>query len=144
MITNLLEAFYNIVHTDNMELVDVYKGINRAHNMGAALEVFIKDAFCGTIGQKDKNNVLKQYSEKLSYLGNANNPPDFIIKNSDAVEVKKINGISNTIQLNSSPPKNKLYANNKRITKACLTCEDDIGGWQKKILYMPLVLLKII
>ena len=53
--------------------------------------------------------ALEKYSEVFSYLGNTSNPPDMIIKDGDAIEVKKIEGF-NTLMLNSSYPKQKLYS----------------------------------
>lgn len=56
-----------------------------------------------------------------------------ILRNSDAVEVKKIENLSSDLALNSSYPKNKLYANSYMITKACRECE----AWEiKDILYI--------
>ena len=34
--------------------------------------------------------ALEKYSEVFSYLGNTSNPPDMIIKDGDAIEVKKL------------------------------------------------------
>lgn len=59
----------------------------------------------------------------FSYLGNQNNPPDVILKGGDAIEIKKIQSKSSAIALNSSYPKNKLYSNDPRITKACKNSE---------------------
>ena len=74
----------------------------------------------------------KQYSEVFSFLGSQNNPPDFIIKNGDAVEVKKIESKGASLALNSSYPKAKLFADSTMITTACRICEQ----WDEKdILY---------
>ena len=49
------------------------------------------------------------------------------------MEVKKIEGTGiNGIALNSSFPKDYLYANDVRIKKECATCENEYGGWEKK------------
>ena len=75
------------------------------------------------------------YSKNFSYLGNKNNPPDFIIKNGDAIEIKKIENYSTAIALNSSYPKNKLYQDDPRITINCKNCE--LVNWlEKDIIYV--------
>ena len=107
-------------------------GSNRANNMGTALEVFIKDAFANTLCERDDNVKSQAYNQVFSYLGNQNNPPDVILRNSDAIEVKKIESESSGLALNSSYPKDKLYNTDTRITESCRTCESWI---QKDILY---------
>lgn len=130
MKTNLLVALINIVENPIVDLVSHYKGSNRANNMGDALENYVKDAFCHSVNST--NDVI--HSQYFSYLGNQNNPPDAIIKNGDAIEVKKIESLNSAIALNSSYPKNKLYRNDSRITEACRNCEDD--NWtEKDIIY---------
>jgi hypothetical protein len=129
IMTNTLKAIINIVENPITDLVSFYKGSNRANNMGEALETYIKDIFCdcvnSSVSEKDK-----LYSQNFSYLGNTNNPPDIIIKNGDAIEVKKIESLSSAIALNSSYPKNKLYSNDSRITDSCKNCEENT--WVKK------------
>ena len=113
-------------------MVDYYSGRNRINNSGKALEVLIQDAFAGTINENDENRRLKRLEEIFAYQGNQNNPPDLILKNSDAIEVKKLQSKNSAIALNSSYPKAKLYANSPMITKACKNCED----WEvKEIIY---------
>ena len=128
--SNILKAMNNMTIYGSNELLRFYVGNNRANNIGDALEVFVKDVFCNTFNFSSEK-ALKKYSEIFSYLGNASNPPDIIIRGGDAIEVKKIEGFS-TLALNSSYPKQKLYNNSTMITKACKHCEDDIGGWTEK------------
>lgn len=135
MKTNVLVALKNLIQLDNNELIEIYKGTirNRANSMGDALEYYIKDLFCSSIHIKDFAQKDVEYSKYLSYLGNPKNPPDFIIKKSVAVEVKKIEGFTfGKIALNSSNPKDYLYSNSTLITEACRKCEDEFGGWTKK------------
>lgn len=135
MSTNVLVALKNIMKLQNNELIEIYKGTvrNRANNMGDALEYYIKDLFCSSINIKDFAKKDLEYSKYLSFLGGSKNPPDFIIKKSSAVEVKKIEGLSfGKIALNSSYPKDALHSNSTLITKACRECEDEFGGWIKK------------
>jgi hypothetical protein len=130
MKTNLLVALINVIENPVLDLVSHYKGSNRANNMGDALENYVKDLFCYSVNSTD-DIVHSQY---FSYLGNQNNPPDAIIKNSDAIEVKKIESLNSAIALNSSYPKNKLYRNDSRITEVCRNCEEN--DWtEKDIIY---------
>lgn len=128
--TNLLTALANIIENPITDLVSHYKGSNRANSMGDALENYVKDAFCNSL--HEKNDLV--HSDFFSYLGNQNNPPDMIIRNGDAIEVKKIEGLTSALALNSSYPKNKLYRNDSRITDSCRNC--DLEPWeQKDIIY---------
>lgn len=135
MSTNVLVALKNILDKPTNELLEIYDGAvhNRANNMGDALEYYIKDLFCSSVNINDFSKKDKIYSKYLSYLGNSNNPPDFIIKQSSAVEVKKIEKLSfGDIALNSSHPKDYLYSDSTLINSACKSCEDAYGGWDKK------------
>lgn len=134
MKTNLLKALNNIPTSQITDINKLYKskGKNRANSTGDNLESYIKDLFCDSFGLPEDKKVLK-YSQFFSYLGNQNNPPDMIIKNGDALEVKKIEGIRSQIALNSSYPKDTLYANSPMITEECKKCEE----WkQKDIIYI--------
>ena len=84
---------------------------NRVNQMGAALEDYVKNAFADCIG-KDQRTINSQRNSTFSYLGNNTNPPDAMLKGSDAIEIKKVESAKNTLQLNSSCPKNKLYSLN--------------------------------
>ena len=134
MAANILKAIMNLDKIRNNHINDMYLSKTSIHNIGAGLEYYMKDLFCGTYEIEDVNEKEKQYSYYLSYLGNKNNPPDFIIENSDAIEVKKIGSQGSRIALNSSYPKHKLYREDPRITNACRTCESE--EWeQKDIIY---------
>jgi len=132
MITNTLVAIQNIVEAPVVKLRAFYAEHNRANSMGEALENYIKDVFAGTLNETNEQNRLTRLGEIFSYQGNQNNPPDMIIRNSDAIEVKKIESPTSALALNSSYPKAKIFANSSMITSACRECED----WQEKdILY---------
>ena len=87
--TNLLIALKNVVQNPNNDLVAQYRSLNRMNSMGEALEFYIKDIFSSAFSEKDISKKEQKYSKEFSYLGNQNNPPDIIIKNGDAIEVKK-------------------------------------------------------
>ena len=126
--SNIIKAFINITNNPIVELVDYYSGKNRVNNAGKALEIYIQDAFAGTINETDELKRLEKLEQIYSYQGNQNNPPDLMLKNSDAIEVKKLQSKNSAIALNSSYPKAKLYANSPMITKACRECEK----WETK------------
>jgi len=130
MKTNLLIALTNIVENPIVDLVSHYKGSNRANSICDALENYVKDVFCHSVNSTDDIT----HSQYFSYLGNQNNPPDAIIQNGDAIEVKKIESLHSAIALNSSYPKDKLYRKDSRITESCRNCED--SDWiEKDIIY---------
>ena len=126
--SNILKAIINIVQNPIIDLVDYYQGRNRINNSGKALENYIQDIFAGTLNEADENIRLQRLEEIFSYQGNQNNPPDLILRNSDAIEVKKLQSKNSAIALNSSYPKAKLYASSPMITNACRTCEE----WEEK------------
>jgi len=130
METNILKALNNMPKIKSFKLTELYSGQNRINNAGSALEYFVRDIFCSSIDVVGIDNKDKKHSEYLSYLGNQNNPPDFIVKNGDAVEVKKIGGLTGSIALNSSYPKSKLHSDDVRILQSCREC--DGGNWLKK------------
>ena len=128
MEVNILKAITNLVNNPIYKLQEFYKNHNRVNNMGEALEEYIKDIFAGTINETDENKRVSKISQTFSYLGNQNNPPDMIIRNGDAIEVKKIESTSSALALNSSYPKAKLFSNSSMITIACKECEN----WNEK------------
>ncbi|MBD3808661.1 MAG: NgoPII family restriction endonuclease [Epsilonproteobacteria bacterium] len=122
---NILRAFINTINSYQSNVSTLTSGNNRANNMGAGLEEFIKDIFAGTINETNEQNRLTTFSQTYSYSGNKNNPPDLILKNSDAIEVKKLQSQNSAIALNSSYPKAKLFSNSSMITTACKNCEEN-------------------
>ena len=65
------------------------------------MENLVKDSLCNNFNLEADKRITIQ-SEYFSYLGNQNNPPDLIIRNGDAFEVKKIETNEGSIVLNSS------------------------------------------
>lgn len=87
--TNILQAVRVIVNKQIPDVASFYRSKNRINAEGDALEAFIKDIFANTVGETNENYKHEIYSNLFSYFGNANNPPDLIIKGGDAIEVKK-------------------------------------------------------
>ena len=131
--TNLLIALKNLADNPIADIATHYKSNNRANNMGDALEYYIKDIFCGCINETDESIRKQLYNDNFSFPGAKNNPPDAIIRNGDAIEIKKIESLKSEIALNSSYPKAKLYSNSPMITQECKDCEN----WDvKDIIYV--------
>ena len=119
---NIIDAIYNLVQNPVVELVSHYQGRNRANNAGDALEEYIKDLFAGSFGLSEAARLEKQ-SQAFSYLGNNSNPPDAMLRNGDAIEIKKIETNGSALALNSSYPKQKLYSSSTMISTACRNAE---------------------
>ena len=124
---NIINAIINLVNNPVTQLVNYYEARNRANNMGDALEEYVKDLFANSfdLSEIERNRRL---SEVFSYLGNNSNPPDAMLKNGDAIEVKKIESPNSALALNSSYPKHKLYRNSNMISNACRDAEQ----WTEK------------
>ncbi len=130
--TNILEAIINIANNPILEIRNHYLGRNRANNVGEALETFVKDAFANLIVATDEQERMKRYNEVFSWLGNQNHPPDIMIRNGDAIEVKKTQSANSDIALNSSYPKASIQSNSSMIIEECRNCEE----WtQKDLIY---------
>ena len=133
MVNNILSAISNIVSFGAYNLKSYASTyLIRINAVGEQLEFYIKDSIADSLKlPQDKKEAI--YAEVFSYLGNQNNPPDMIIKNSDAFEIKKIEAPKSSLALNSSPPKNKLLSSDIRITNACRNCEPN--KWAEKDLF---------
>ena len=77
MKTNVLKALLNLRELKSFSLPSFYTSSNRINSVGDALEYFVKDIFCDSLGIENIADKEKEYAKYLSYLGNANNPPDF-------------------------------------------------------------------
>ena len=129
---NIISAIINIINDNRRVVGDSINNHNRLHAMGEPLEDYIKDAFSGAFDLKGEAKDLK-YEKVFSYGGGKNNPPDAILLDGDAIEVKKVESIG-SIPLNSSYPKSHLYKNDSRITQSCRDIEG--GNWNvKDIIY---------
>ena len=135
---NILEAIKVIFDNSIPDIVSYYQGKNRINSVGDALECFVKDIFSDALNENDLNIKNQTYSEAFSYIGNQNNPPDIILKNGDAIEVKKIESLKASIALNSSYPKSKLYSDEPMLTSSCRNCED----WQEKDIIYAIGIIK--
>lgn len=126
--TNILEAIVNIANNPVVAIRNHYTGRNRANNVGEALEMFVKDAFANTIQEQDEQVKNTRFNQVFSWLGNQNHPPDIMIREGDAIEVKKTQSANSDLALNSSYPKSNIQSNSNMITQECRTCEN----WTEK------------
>lgn len=124
---NVIDAIINLVNNPIVEIKTFYNERNRANSAGDSLEEYVKDLFVNSfyLGEEER---LEKISQSFSYLGNNSNPPDMMLRNGDAIEVKKMENITSEIQLNSSYPKSKLYSSSNMISKDCKMAED----WNEK------------
>ncbi len=122
--SNIIKAFINIINNYEVNIQNITGGNNRANSMGEGLESYIKDIFANTTNETNEQKKLEILEKVYSFQGNKNNSPDLMLKNSDAIEIKKLESRNSAIALNSSYPKAKLYTNSPMITKACKACED--------------------
>lgn len=100
--------------------------------MGESLEMYVKNLFANTtnLNKRKKESIWKK---TYSWEGSQNNPPDLILRNGDAIEVKKIQSPKANLALNSSYPKDFLRRNDRKISAGCKRCED----WElKDIIYI--------
>lgn len=128
MSKNIVDAIIAIIEHDEVRLSNSNNNRNRLHAMGEPLEDYVKDAFAGTFNM-DVSTKLRIQSRVFSYGGSKNHPPDAVLRNGDAIEVKKVESIGE-IPLNSSYPKSKLHSDDIRITQECR--EIDGGHWDEK------------
>lgn len=128
-----LEAFVRA--STSFELADARNASgNRVTAMGDALEDYVKDAYADTfdpaLSEQDRR---RRFEATFSWLGNSSNPPDLLLRGGDAVEVKKLSPASRTIQLNSSNPKDRLWADDPRVASGAVAAEDwvarDMAYW---------------
>ena len=120
---NLIDAVKILVTQNRTALPNSHSGRNRINAAGYSLEEYVKNLFTDGFDLTPAEQ-LERWSETFSYLGNDANPPDMMLKNGDAVEVKKIESQDAALALNSSYPKQILCSDNPMISNACRTAEN--------------------
>lgn len=134
MCPNVLTAIRSIVEFKNNDLKDYSATYhNRINQVGQQLEYYVKDAICDLFKSVKNQDELAYSRGVFSYSGTQNNPPDIIIANGDAFEIKKIENLKSTLALNNSPPKDQLHSDDPRITKECRKA--DGGNWKSKEMF---------
>jgi hypothetical protein len=100
---------------------------------GELFETYCKD-WLALLPPGDIQNRQSAYEKEFAYQGNPNNPPDVMYRGGDAgdaFEFKKSENPASAIPLNSSYPKDRLFATNRNINNRCRECED----WSSRTLY---------
>ena len=129
---NIIDAITTLIKRNCFDLTDLIAGNNRANSRGDALEIYVKNLFADTFNCSATDR-LEKWNETFSWLGNSSNPPDFMFKGGDAVEVKKIEAPDTALALNSSYPKHTLKSSSPLISNACREAE----AWEEKeIIYV--------
>ena len=128
--SNLLQAIVNIAARDQFLLSHKAQTRNRINRVGESLEVYVQQAFANVFDSQTAIEFTQQTQDIFSYVSNNSSPPDLILRDGDAVEVKKLESINGTISLNSSYPKSHLHADSSLLTQACKNCETK--RWQIK------------
>lgn len=127
MSNNLINALINLIQNPITDLQTSYIGRNRANSMGDALERYVQDLFINGFNMCETER-LQAINEHFSYMGNASNPPDAMLRGGDALEVKKIETRNSDLAFNSSYPKAKLHISHPMLTAGCRTAET----WEQK------------
>ena len=127
MSSNVLSLILNLKNNSITNKVDTKKSNNRINDVGDGFEEYVQRIFLGNLSFSEKN-----INKIFSYTGNKSNPPDLIIKNGDAIEIKKRQSIGGDLALNSSYPRDKLYSSDPKITDACKNCENN---WVEKDIF---------
>lgn len=86
------------------------------------LEEYVKDLLADSFDELDARD--EEHARYLSYRGADDDPPDAMLANGEAIEVKKIKTKHGQIQLNSSTPHQKLRVDDSMINDTCRSCED--------------------
>jgi len=127
---NLLDLVINFIKLDFSRDIQSTVSNNRANDAGSWLEGYIQDLILGDIPSTEENK-----NKVFSYLGSQNHPPDLILRDGPAIEIKKREGksaLKSGLQLNSSHPRDKLFIDDTKISSAVRECEK---GWDEKDLF---------
>ena len=132
---SILTALINLADKKDNSIKHVVSSRTVANAMGDSLDSYIKSLFINNIDNMNPEEINLKKHEMFSWLGNQNNIPDLILKNGDAVEVKKIEGVG-SLALNSSHPKQVLSSDSSMISQGCRDCEGLDISWTKELWYV--------
>ena len=103
---------------------------NRIQNMGSGFEKYVKELFLDSTEYTPQEKA-QQFSNLFSWQGAANSPPDLVLRNSFAIEVKKKESKTGGVPLNSSYPKNCIDSSDNKLSSGCSAI--DGGNWNKDL-----------
>lgn len=132
---NTINAFMRGIDNDTIDIINLYTlnsnmFINRIVSVGDVMEMFVKDLYANTLHIQDINEKNLYFKDMFSYVSKQSAPPDLIVRGHEAIEIKKQNSMTYAeLPLNSSYPRDYIYADSKMLTAECRNCED---GWDKK------------
>jgi hypothetical protein len=129
---DLLLGLSHLIKNSNFQL-SANTNATQQIQTGELFETYCKD-WLALLPPGDIQNRQTAYERVFSYQGNPNNPPDVMYRGGnfgDAFEFKKSENPTAAIPLNSSYPKDRLFANNRSINNQCRECED----WNNRSLY---------
>lgn len=129
---NIIDGIINIINNHNRSLKELSNQNNRVSAQGLGFEEYIKDVLSNSLFIDESTKAIN-YANTFSYLGGKNNPPDIMLIDGDAIEIKKVQSKSKHLSLNSSYPRQYLYYDDKLITNECKNAE----VWERKeVLYI--------
>lgn len=122
---NVLVGFMSLMDNAGADLRVLPSGKNRANSVGAAFELFVKEAFADILGE-DIDEVSRDaiLNQRFSWLGDDNKSPDALLRGGIALEIKKSESLAGAIQLNSSPPRQKLLRDDPRVSTGAKNAEN--------------------
>lgn len=132
MRNNILNAILNFTNDSEQKLKAATNQDNRLHALGESLEKYVKDIFAGTLecNEEERNKIQNEF---FSYGGGKNTPPDAIIQNGDAIEIKKLKKVEDILSIAVILKQNYIEMTN--VYRRIAEIVNKIHG-QKKILYM--------
>lgn len=122
---NLKNNKYNISYSGKTST-------NKMNAQGDQFEEFVAKCIAGATDIKNQDDLKDHMESVFSYTGNSVNPPDLILKNGPAIEIKHTKPYAD-IQLNSSYPKIELFQTDPSISKKAAECENYVS---KKFWYV--------
>ena len=132
---NTLNAFIRGIENNNIDIIKLYTlnsniFSNRIVSIGDVMEMFVKDLYANTLHIEDFNEKNLYFEKTFSYISKQSSPPDLIVRGYEAIEIKKQDSLTySDLPLNSSYPRDYIYADSKMLTSECRKCEE---GWDKK------------
>lgn len=96
------------------------------------MEEYVKNLFADSFDARDMGERIYRHMEVFSHFGNSTNPPDFILRGGDAIEIKNIyipkryyrgRLECDPLILNTVYSRQKLYADDPLVTNTCRKAE---------------------
>lgn len=130
---NIIDAIGTLIKRKPFYLDDPYS--REDPNVSArywSMKEYVENLFADSFDARDMGERIYRHMEVFSHLGNSTNPPDFILRGGDAIEIKNIyipkryyrgRLECNPLILNTVYPRQKLYADDPLVTNTCRKAE---------------------